>query len=169
MGPAKLKEIALDLPKSKLIGLFGIAPSVSDMKMLSHGAVKTLLNAMAKKSISTPAIILPVSVVKLEFNKLSTDIEILLRAGRAKEGLVEDLLKGWPDPEYGEDLAMSFREKYKSLSQEKFTPNDIFDELRIFAGGNSSTAEGQVSTLAVLSYFFERCDIFENAPEGWKA
>ncbi|WP_275100172.1 ABC-three component system protein [Sedimenticola hydrogenitrophicus] len=166
MGPAVIKDKALSLPKHKLVDLFGVAPTMTDMRALSHKPVKTLLNAIKRKQLTPGSAIAPVAVDKLEYNKLSSDIEILLRAGRTKEKLVEELLLGWPDPQYGEDLAESFRDKYIGLKESGMSANDIFDELKVFAGGSSHSAEEQVSALAVLSYFFSRCDIFENVPIG---
>ena len=148
--------------------LFGPALTQKDMTSLTHEPIKTLLRAMSRKEAQKLNII-PVSVDKLEFNKLSDDVEVLLTAGRRKEKLVEDLLSHWPDPEYGEELAESFRNKYEKLVDEDLIPDKIFSGLRSFAGGSSNDVSVQVSSLAILSYFFERCDVFENAPEGWQA
>jgi len=166
-GPEVIKDKALSLPREKLIDLFGPAPTMDDLHSLTHAPIKTLLNAIKSRTVEPEVPIVPVSVDKLSYNQLSRDIEALLRAGRSKENLVEELLSGWPDPQYGEDLAESFREKYKVLNDDGLEPNDIFDELKAFSGGNSHNANEQISALAVLSYFFSRCDIFENAPEGW--
>lgn len=166
-GPEIVKDKALNLPREKLVDLFGPAPTMQDMHALTHTPIKTLLNAIKSSAVKPNNIIEPVAVDKLEYNQLSSDIEVLLRAGRSKENLVDELLSSWPDPQYGEDLAESFRAKYQELKLSNLLPNDIFDELKVYAGCNSNTSEEQVSALAVLSYFFSRCDIFENAPEGW--
>lgn len=166
-GPSEIKEIILSLSLDHLAELFGPALTQQDLISLTHEPIKTLLRAISRKEAQNIDIA-PISVDKLEFNKLSNDVEVLLTAGRRKEKLVEDLLYRWPDPEYGEELAESFRNKYESLSSEGATPDKIFAGLRSFSGGNSDDISAQVSSLAVLSYFFEHCDIFENAPEGWK-
>lgn len=166
-GPSEIKEIILSLNIEQLVELFGPALTQKDMTSLTHEPIKTLLRAMSRREVKNMNIA-PVSVDKLEFNKLSNDVEVLLTAGRRKEKLVEDLLLHWPVPEYGEELAESFRNKYKSLASEMATPDKIFAGLRLFSGGNSDDISAQVSSLAVLSYFFERCDVFENAPVGWK-
>jgi len=167
--PSIIKEKALSLELNKLVDLFGAAPSQQDMTRLTHEPIKTLLRAMTSQSQLHHEGIVPVSVDKLAFNKLSPDVELLLTAGRRKENLVEDLLSRWPDPEYGEELAQSFRSKYQGLKSLNIDPDDIFMEMQKFSGGDMNTISAQVSSLAVLSYFFERCDIFENAPQGWKA
>ncbi|MCG7990590.1 MAG: hypothetical protein JAY98_03525 [Candidatus Thiodiazotropha lotti] len=165
-GPEIIKSKALELPRNKLVDLFGPAPTMQDLKVLSHTPIRTLLNAIGRRDDSLKTPIAPVAVGKLEYNELSHDIEILLKAGRTKENLVKELIETWPDPMYGEDLAEAFRDKYKSLKNREMSPDDIFDGLKQFAGGNAHKAEDQVSALAVLSYFFSRCDIFENEPQG---
>jgi len=167
--PSFIKEKALSLELNKLVDLLGAAPTQQDMTTLTHDPIKTLLRAMASQTQFHHEGIVPVSVDKLAFNRLSSDAEVLLTAGRRKENLVEDLLRHWPDPEYGEELAQSFRSKYQGLKSLNIEPDNIFMEMKDFAGGNMDTISAQVSSLAVLSYFFERCDIFENAPQGWKA
>jgi ABC-3C protein len=164
-GPEIIKSKALSLPRSTLIDLFGPAPTMQDVHNLTHTPIKTLLKAIAKKDEAPEAEVLPVAVDKLEYNQLSTDIEALLRIGRTREALVQDLIDTWPDPQYGEDLAEVFRNRYKNLKAEDARPNEIFDQLKEFAGGNSFQSDHQVAALAVLSYFFSRCDIFENLPE----
>lgn len=168
-GPGVIKEKILSLPLNKLVDVFGLAPSQEDVTSLTHEPIKTLLRAMRSDGHGVNTDITPVSVKKLQYNQLSHDVEALLSAGRRKENLVNDLLQRWPDPEYGEGLANSFRAMYQSLRVTDMTPDDIFVELKSFAGGDSGDVSAQVSSLAVLSYFFERCDIFENAPEGWSA
>jgi hypothetical protein len=166
LGPEILKDNALRLPNEKLVDLFGPAPTMQDMHALSHAPIKTLLNAIKSHAATPATVITPVSVDKLEYNQLSGDIEILLRAGRTKEKLVDELLSTWPDPQYGEDLAESFRNRYAILKDAGLSANDIFDKLKAFSGGNSYNTEEQISALAVLSYFFSRCDVFENVPNG---
>ena len=164
--PSHLKVKALSLDENHLAELFGPALSYHDVTQLNHEPVKYLLRAIQKRDYKVENI-QPVSVNKLQYNQLSNDIEVLLTAGRRKEKLVEDLLINWPDPEYGNELSAAFISKYRELVSQELSPDEIFMELKTFAGGDSRVPSEQVSALAVLSYFFERCDIFENAPEGW--
>jgi len=168
-SPTILRDMALSLPVAKLVVMFGLAPTQSDMTSLTHEPIKTLLKAMVHNSDHKITDICPVSVKKLQYNELSEDVEALLTAGRRKENLVGDLLLKWPDPDYGEDLAQSFRSKYQNLKSSGYSPDNIFVELKAFAGGNIDNITAQVSSLAVLSYFFERCDIYDNPPIGGRA
>lgn len=168
-GPQIIKEKILNLPTIKLIDLFGPAPCNKDVISLTHEPIKCLLRAMCSNSEDATKEIKPVSIEKLQYNQLSPDVEALLSAGRRKENLVKDLLLRWPDPEYGDELAKSFQVKYQFLQSSGTSSDDIFVELKSFAGGDTGEVSAQVSSLAILSYFFERCDIYDNAPEGWQA
>ncbi|WP_197467853.1 ABC-three component system protein [Marinomonas gallaica] len=167
-GPGVLKDKALRLPVDSLVDLFGIAPTQADVVSLSHEPVKSLLRAIVNRPAKSTKLG-PVSLNKLQFNNLSEDVETLLKAGRTKEALVNDLLSSWPDPLYAEELAEAIRERYKSLAATNNHSDVIFTNLQAFIGGQAAVAAEQVASLAVLSYFFERCDIFEDAPEGWSA
>lgn len=89
---------------------------------------------------------------------------MLLRQGRRREKLVEDFFSKWPDPGYGEDIAEDFRIRYRALKAAGLGPEAIFTQLQGFAGGMDGEPAHQGAVLAVLSYFFERCDIFEDPP-----
>ncbi|MDC9519861.1 hypothetical protein PSH55_01835 [Pseudoalteromonas sp. Angola-31] len=167
LGPNELFDTAINIGIEKLIDVFGHVPTQKDMVDLTHEPIKTLLKAISRKQRSHTKLE-PVSVDKLNFNSLSVDVASLLNAGRVKEKFVEDLISRWPDPEYGEDLATSFNDYYTNLKEAGQSPDEIFNKLQIFAGGVNQDAKTQVSSLAVLSYFFERCDIFDNPPKGWK-
>jgi hypothetical protein len=167
LGPNELFDISINLGLEKLIDVFGHVPTQKDMVDLTHEPIKTLLKAISRQQ-RKPINLGPVSVDKLDYNQLSDDVSSLLNAGRAKEKLVEDLIIRWPDPEYGDDLATSFNNYYLELKENNLSPDMIFHKLQMFAGGLNQDVKTQVSSLAVMSYFFERCDIFDNPPIGWR-
>jgi hypothetical protein len=46
------------------------------------------------------------------------------------------------------------------------TPDEIFDALWYFSGGNHFPRPDQLAGVtAVMSHFFDSCDIFENVPK----
>jgi hypothetical protein len=93
----------------------------------------------------------------------------ILRQGRRREKLVEDLFGAWPDPSFGEDIAEAFRARYQDLKTVGLGPDQIFGQLQAFTGGMDGDPSHQGAVLAILSYFFERCDIFEDmAQDGAK-
>jgi len=69
------------------------------------------------------------------------------------------------DVQRGERVAEGFRHHYASLRDNGTEANRIFDLLLEYAGwAAQGTARGNTAVLGVLSYFFHRCDIFENPP-----
>ncbi len=62
--------------------------------------------------------------------------------------------------ECGNDL-QEFRRRYAQLQGSGRSPDQIFGHLQQYAGTGGDPGR-QAAALAVLSYFFERCDIFED-------
>lgn len=65
-------------------------------------------------------------------------------------------------PDVAEEIAEAVREQYQSLESLGLEPDEIFAHLQRFIG-----VQGEPqwqSALAIMCYFFERCDIFEDLP-----
>ena len=106
----------------------------------------------------------PPSKDKLEKNRLSPDAAGLLRLGRRKEALVEAWFRKNRRPDLGERIAEAFRRRYAQLNDGNTPADDVFEHLQQYAGMGGKPAR-QAAVLAVLSYFFERCDIFDDPEE----
>ena len=162
-GEAELRQVAMSLAIHQLEDLFGAVPSGRVLEKLNFEALRPVLLAIQRKEPDAdPSLVAP-SAAKLERNALSPDAAGLLRQGRRREQLVESFFAGWPDPDLGEEIAQAFRVRYQALKAAGLSPDDIFGELQAFAGGMTGEPARQGAVLAVLSYFFERCDIFEDA------
>ncbi|WP_225207591.1 ABC-three component system protein [Novosphingobium huizhouense] len=162
-GEAELRLIAMSLALHQLEDLFGAVPSGRVLEKLDFEALRSVLLAIQRQEPDAePSLVAP-SAAKLERNALSQDAAGLLRQGRRREQLVEAFFAGWPDPDLGEEIAQAFRVRYQALKAVGLSPDDIFGELQAFAGGMTGEPARQGAVLAVLSYFFERCDIFEDA------
>jgi hypothetical protein len=162
-GEAELRVIAMSLALHQLEDLFGAVPSGRVLEKLDFAALRPVLLAIQRNEPDAePSMVAP-SAAKLERNALSDDAAGLLRQGRRREQLVEAFFAGWPDPDLGEEIAQAFRMRYQALKTTGLSPDEIFGELQTFAGGMTGEPARQGAVLAVLSYFFERCDIFEDA------
>lgn len=64
----------------------------------------------------------------------------------------------------GEQIAVAFRAKYAECKVQGLTPDEIFEHMQLYAGFGGPPRR-QVASMAVIAYFFERCDIFENPEE----
>ena len=142
--------------------LFGPAPSLSALQDLTMPDLKPIIDALEQCEPEPGAILSPPpSVRKLEKNALSNDAAVLLRSGRRKVHLVERYLTNHVYVELGERIAEAFRLRYAQLRRLDITADQIFGHLQQYAGMNG-TPKRQVAALAILAYFFDICDIFED-------
>lgn len=161
-GEAEMREVVMSLALHQLGDLFGAVPSQKTLEWLGFAQLAPILKAISRREPPADPPTTAPSASKLENNALSRDAAGLLRQGRLRERLVEDCLAQWPDPSLGEEVAEGFRSRYLGLKAIGHTPDEIFEDLQEFAGGMRGEPARQGAVLAVLSYFFERCDIFED-------
>lgn len=165
-GYAELFDTTMRLTVPKLEDLFGPVPSQRTLAALDFEALRPVVTSIQRMEPSDDPPLLAPSASKLAANDLSDDAGGMLRLGRRREPLVEAFLDRYPDPSFGEEIAEGFRDRYYVLKEEGRHPEEIFFSLQDFAGGMSGTPARQAAVLAVLSYFFERCDIFEDHAVG---
>lgn len=157
------------LPKLTLAQAFGGADACQ-MEVLAVG-LDDLLKVIARlEALPSPLQIESPTMPdagKLEFNSLTGNVQDCLLTGRRIEAKVEQLFtRSLTDVERGERIAEGFRRQYGLLRDDGTEPNRIFDLLLEYAGwAAQGTARGNTAVLGVLSYFFHRCDIFENPPQ----
>ncbi len=150
-----------------LVEIFGYAPSSSTLDRLSFEEISPVIDEIAKgdpdpyTSLSDPP-----SVKKLEKNDLDDDSAEFLRLGRRRVRVVEDFFSQHYDPTLGDKIAKAFQKQYKAFADAGLNANEVLFELQRFAGwGARSTNNHDAAVLAILTYFFDRCDIFEDPQE----
>lgn len=105
---------------------------------------------------------------KLEFNRLSPDIQDYVVHGMRFAKQVDDYYQGIHDVPAEDEVAAAFKEKYLELRGRRLAPDEIFQELLVYVIGNMApTAEVWTSAYTILSYFFGKCHIFEEPPDGY--
>ena len=163
-GDSELARMKERLDLEALESLFGYASSRAEAGSLGIEDLRPVLEALQRREPSPGSEpVSPPSVEKLEQNQLSEDAAALLRWGRRKEALVARCFKDDPRPEIGELVAEAFRERYDMLKEDGLSPDEVLWALQQHAGGDMvGIPNRQGAVLAVLSYFFERCDIFED-------
>ena len=113
-------------------------------------------------SISTDYTLM-IPAEKIEFNNLSARVQNLITAGLSRVSEVEiyiiDRLK--LDSKFAERLLAPLLTQYDMLKADGLNSDLIFNDLRQFACGNSPDFSKQSAGLALIVYFFERCEIFE--------
>ena len=163
---SKLQELAAGLPLAAQQAVFGFAPSKTGMETLMLDDIKPVIDALQRTDpIPGQEPLTPPSVDKLAKNSLSEDAGGLLQLGRRKEALVEIWFSRSPNVDLGERIAQAFRHRYAVLKSNGKSADAIFTHLQQYAGTGGKPKQ-QNAALAVLSYFFERCDIFEDPEEG---
>jgi hypothetical protein len=98
---------------------------------------------------------------KIDRNDLSPEVNSLIIQGMAKVNLVSDYLNQNPDIMFSDRLKMGFVEKYDELKSKNLTSDEIFYALLEFSKGKNNSPINFASGLTVLTYFFEKCDVFE--------
>lgn len=166
MAYAELLRVVMGLTVMQLEDLFGPVPTQQTMAALDYEALRPVVKAIQRMDPGNDPPLKAPSPSKITANDLSEDAASMLRQGRRREPLVEAFFGRYPDPGFGEEIAQGFRDRYRTLKDEKRSAEAIFMELQTFAGGMSGTPAHQAAVLAVMSYFFERCDIFEDHPSA---
>jgi len=164
-GFPEMRNVVMGLAIDRLKDLFGVVPSQRTLERLDFAALRPVLIRIQRQEPEAEPPLTAPSPHKLQSNALSRDAADLLRQGRHREKLVQDLIDAWPDPGFGEEIAEGFRKRYSTLKAVGLSPDEIFAELQAFAGGMEGVPSHQATVLAVMSYFFERCDIFEDTAQ----
>ncbi|MDF1722111.1 MAG: hypothetical protein P1U65_15675 [Minwuia sp.] len=162
MSYSELFAITMSLSQEQLEDLFGPVPTQQVLAKLDFEALRPVVMVIQRMNPDNNAPVLAPSASKLNVNDLSDDAAELLRQGRRRELLVEKYFNQFPNPDFGEEIAQGFRNRYQDLKQREQSADRTFMELQQYAGGMTGTPQHQAAVLAVMSYFFERCDIFED-------
>lgn len=132
--------------------------------------MEELLAALAVERLVDTALtpIETVSVHKLSFSDLSADSQAELRDGMRYSPMISDYYRRRIDITERDDVAARFHAEYLAAVADRLDPEEVLLRIRVFLAGNRlPTAPAYRAQTAILAYFFESCDIFENAPAGW--
>jgi hypothetical protein len=141
---------------------FGFAPTEETKANLGFKDLQAVLENISSDQTPESVIVKSVPMGKIEANALSESVATLLKQGMIKALLVQNFFEQWHDPLLGERLAKTFKDKYVTLRDQGFTPNQTFKQLQSWAGGDQrGTPEHELAVLTVIAYYFERCDIYE--------
>jgi hypothetical protein len=166
-GFNELRRVVLELSDEDLRSFLGPAPTSRDFLSLGFEDLKVVLEAIKRQAAPPLPDIERVPREKARINRLSEDTESLIALGRRKSVLVGRFLQQYPDPKYGDETIETFKLRYQELRDAGLTPDRIFLELQVFAGGEvTQEPKHQAAVLAVLAYLFDQCDIFEPKMSG---
>lgn len=124
------------------------------------------LDVICKYLKSTPITILEnITVIppeeKIKKNNLSPEVGNLITMGMLQSKLVKDYLNRNPDIEFSDRLRAGFVRKYQELVVSGLERDGLFYGLFDFATQNSLEPGIRAAGLAVLTHFFQICEVFE--------
>lgn len=100
---------------------------------------------------------------KMLKNHLTEEVRSLLTMGMGKAREVGQFVEhnALLRPEFPEKLKAGFLTEYQRLSTRGIKGDELFECLHKFSSGYSSDFKRKAAGLAVLSYLFEKCEVFE--------
>ncbi len=100
---------------------------------------------------------------KLRKNDLTVAVTTRLQIGSLRFLDVEDFVARTTqsDDGFGERLRAGFREHYEVLINSSVTGDELFEELVDWAAAGSTEFDVMAAALAVVTYLFTICDLFE--------
>ncbi len=100
---------------------------------------------------------------KMRKNNLTESTNLLLMSGLALAHKVGFFIDGKVKMDYDFPIKLKegFVKEYNILYQEGVRGDDLFEKMHEFASGGSHNMTYLAASLGVLSYLFEKCDIFE--------
>ncbi|QWF22246.1 hypothetical protein KM427_00385 [Nocardioides sp. LMS-CY] len=109
-----------------------------------------------------------VSIDKLRFSALTPDSQAELRNAMRHSPMIDDYYARRIDVTERDEVAARFNQEYRDAVADNLEPEDTLFRLREFlAGSRLQSGPLYRAQTAVLAYFFQRCDIFENPPADW--
>ncbi len=163
----QIREQFYSLSDESVLDLFGYPPTDNSLEQLEFAELRPVVEQIAKGQ-ADPLVSLntPPSVTKLEKNSLDEDSAAFLQNGRRRVRLIEEYFEQHHDPSLGDKIAAAMQTQYQMLVDTGFGPDEILLELQRFAGwGGGNKGSHDAAVLAAITYFFDRCDIFED-PDG---
>ena len=137
---------------------------------IGYADLETVCRVIGSVPLELERIDIPLAVSeKVRLNALSDATQLKIGAGLAQAGRVAEFVEfqSRRAPQFGVRLASRFKAAYYQGISEGLGPDDVFEGILIYAFENSGpddTPSSRAAALAVVSFLFERCEIFEHEP-----
>jgi hypothetical protein len=166
IGKEGLEERVFGLSGERIASLLGPSATPVEAKNLDVAVLRKLVDDLALSAAPLDSIDLNlVPVGKLSHNGLPAHWQMFVRSGWANAPIVASYFARHPDPLKGDQVGALFNEKYRSLKAQNLQPATIMTSLLEMVTGEGTVApQNQVAAQALLTHFFESCDIFEREP-----
>lgn len=97
---------------------------------------------------------------KIKKNSLQR-VQMYITMGLSSNYTIDDYLNKHPDPLFATQLTNIMAQKYQELKMNGLDNEEIFNDLWDFASGMQSDFSYKAAGLGILTYFFEKCEVFE--------
>ncbi len=167
IGKEGIEERVLGLSGERIASLLGPSATPIEAKTLDVAVLRKLVDDLALSPAPPPdsvdLALVPVS--KLTHNGLPMHWQMFVRSGWANAPIVESYFARHPDPLKGDQVGTLFIQRYQSLKAQNLMPGNIMTALlELVTGLGPVPPQNQVAAQALLTHFFESCDIFEREP-----
>lgn len=140
------------------------------VEMLEQGSVSygfAELEVLAKYLMSSPAYskdtpsytLLKIND-KIQKNALQS-FKNYITMGLVSNLTIDEYMNKHPDPSFATQLTNIMSSQYQCLKSQGLDNEEIFTELWDFASGKQSDFSYRAAGLGILTYFFEKCEVFE--------
>lgn len=125
------------------------------------------LEVLAKylmSSTATSKAVLSYSLLKIDEKIQKNSLQMFngyITMGLSSNSTIDDYLNKHPDPLFSTKLTNIMASKYQELKSHGLDNEGIFSELWEFASGRKSDFSYKAAGLGILTYFFEKCEVFE--------
>jgi hypothetical protein len=163
-GFDEIRGEIFQLNETDLAAVLGPAPGREDVLNITAAQLATVLDSLPRCDPPPDLEIRPVSEGKIKANELSDSAACLLKAGMEGAPKVDWYFQNSPDKTLGDRIAQGLRSEYEDLRGQGLNPDEIFGKLHgTVRSSSDGTPKQEATALAVLSYFFEECDFFEDS------
>lgn len=161
-GYNALRDIVLTHAAAALETMMGPAPTRGTLATIGSEEIAAAVLGIQEfdPGIASDTPIAP-TTAKLNDNGFSSHVREQLRGGMVGAYRVQVFFSGYPVPDFADKVAAAFHREYEKLASSGLSSDRVYNELFRFAGGDNGDERRRAAVLAVLSYFFERCDIFK--------
>lgn len=108
-----------------------------------------------------------ISPEKMDYNKINELNRIAFNQGRQRAPEIEKWFDRQSDAELYDTKAKLLRERYKKVCKSHSNSNETLESLFVYVGGPDFRCDESrsMAVYAVVSFFFDRCDIFKDPNE----
>lgn len=132
-----------------------VSNSFAELEVLA----KYLMSSTATSKATSSYSLLKINE-KIQKNSLQP-FKMYITMGLSSNSTIDDYLNKHPDPLFATQLTNIMASKYQDLKSQGLDNEEIFSELWDFASGKKSDFSYKAAGLGILTYFFEKCEVFE--------